>query len=213
MWGSTLGPKEVSEYAKGIEKISFKGWKAKLNRPLDWLVVSDHTDFYGFYQRMKDGDPFITDEPLGTRYYNLLKEGKNRQVTDEIIKAFGKGELPWDPSIPEALAPGWKETVEAAEAANDPGNFTAFIAYEWTSNPKGDNLHRVVIYRDDADKTADILPFTTGGANGSVDPEDLWAALEAYEQKTGGQVLAIPHNGNWSSGLMFPKPLLRVKYH
>ena len=205
LWGSSLGPKEAYEYAKGAEVTSFKGWKAKLKRPLDWLVVSDHSDFYGFYQRMATGDPFIVGEPLGAHYYDLMKKGENRQVADEIIKAFGKGELPWDPSIPEALSPGWKETVEAAEAANDPGNFTAFIAYEWTSNPEGDNLHRVVIYRDGADKTADVLPFTTGGASGSVDPEDLWTALEAYEKNTGGKVLAIPHNGNWSSGLMFAK--------
>jgi hypothetical protein len=211
MWGTSLGPKEASEYARGAEFTSFKGWKAKLLRPMDWIVISDHSDFYGFYQRMVDGDPFIVNEPLGKRYYDLLKEGKNRQVADEIIKAYGKGELPWDVSIPEMLSPGWKETVEAAEEVNDPGNFTAFIAYEWTSNPAGDNLHRVVIYRDNADKTADILPFTTGGAIGSVDPEDLWSALEAYEQKTGGKVLAIPHNGNWSSGLMFPETTFTTK--
>jgi hypothetical protein len=203
LWGNTLGPEDTYRYVRGEEVTSFKGWKVKLQRPLDWLVIADHSDFYGFYQRMAAGDPYVTDEPLGAYYYDLMQKGENRRVTDEFVKAFGKGELPWDPSIEEALRPGWKETVEAAEAANDPGDFTAFIAYEWTSNPDGDNLHRVVIYRDDADKTADVLPFTTSGEHGSVDPEDLWTTLQAYEKKTGGQVMAIPHNGNWSSGLMF----------
>ncbi len=78
MWGSSLGPKEASEYAKGAEFTSFKGWKAKLLRPMDWVVISDHSDFYGFYQRMVDGDPFIVNEPLGKRYYDLLKEGKKQ---------------------------------------------------------------------------------------------------------------------------------------
>lgn len=93
MWGTTLGPKEASLYAKGEEFTSNKGWTAKLIRPLDWVVISDHSDFYGFYQRMVDGDDFIVKEPLGKRYYDLLKEGKNRQVTDEIIKEIGRAHV------------------------------------------------------------------------------------------------------------------------
>jgi hypothetical protein len=211
LWGSTLGPEDTYRFGLGEEMTSFKGWKVKLTRPLDWMVISDHSDVWGFYQRIKDGDAYVLAEPEGVRWHNLLKEGKTRQVTDEIIKAFGDETLPWDVSDPKMIAPGWKQEVEAAEKFNDPGKFTAFIAYEWTSNPKGDNLHRVVIYRDNADKTSDILPFTSTGTSGSQDPEDLWKVLAAYEQKTGGQVLAIPHNGNWSSGLMFAETTFATK--
>jgi hypothetical protein len=98
------------------------------------------------------------------------------------------------------LGPGWEETIAAAEKFNEPGKFTAFIAYEWTSLPGGNNVHRVVIYRDNGDKAEQTLPFTS---TESQDPEDLWKALEIYEKTTGGKVLAIPHNGNWSNGLMF----------
>jgi len=211
MWGNTLGAEDTYRFGLGEEVTSYKGWKVKLTRALDWMVISDHSDVWGFFQRIKDGDPYILAEPEGVRWNKMIKEGNTRQVTDEIIKAFGNGTLPWDVSLPEALAPGWKDTVAAAEKFNDPGHFTAFIAYEWTSNPGGDNLHRVVIYRDNADKTIDILPFTSTGSAGKQDPEELWKVLAAYEQKTGGKVLAIPHNGNWSSGLMFAETRFATK--
>ena len=108
--------------------------------------------------------------------------------------------MPWKLDDPKMLAPGWEQTIAAAEKYNDPGKFTAFIAYEWSSAPGGDNLHRVVIFRDNADKASQILPLTMSEA---VDPEELWKSLQAYEDKTGGRVLAIAHNGNWSSGRMF----------
>ena len=96
-------------------------------------------------------------------------------------------------------------TVDAAEKYNEPGKFTAFIGYEWTSQvPPGNNLHRVVIYRDGGDKAGQVEPFTTYPPAGSTTPEDLWKVLQAYETKTGGQVLAIAHNGNLSNGMMFP---------
>ncbi len=94
----------------------------------------------------------------------------------------------------------WQATVDAAEKYNEPGKFTAFIGYEWTSLIKGNNLHRVVIYRDGADKAVQRLPYTMLQ---SPDPEKLWEELAAYEEQTGGQVLAIPHNGNLSNGMMF----------
>ena len=104
-----------------------------------------------------------------------------------------------------AYAAAWKLTVDAAEKYNEPGKFTAFIGYEWTSQvPPGNNLHRVVIYRDGGDKARQVEPFTTYPPAGSTTPEDLWKVLQAYEDKTGGQVLAIAHNGNLSNGRMFP---------
>ena len=87
-----------------------------------------------------------------------------------------------------------------ADQYNSPGEFTAFIGYEWTSQPGGNNLHRVVVFRDDQSTVDAVLPFS---AFDSVNVEDLWDYLAAYEKDTGGQVLAIPHNGNLSSGKMF----------
>ena len=102
-----------------------------------------------------------------------------------------------------AYKSAWQETIAAAEEYNEPGRFTAFIGYEWTSNTGGNNLHRNVVFRDNADKASQVEPFTVYPP-GSDNPVDLWKWMEAYEQKTGGSVLAIAHNGNLSNGLMFP---------
>ena len=90
-----------------------------------------------------------------------------------------------------------------------PHKFTAFIGYEWTSLVHGNNMHRVVIYRDGGDKGGQLVPFTTIAPLGSTNPRDLWRWLEDYEAKTGGDVLAIAHNGNLANGIMFP---LKAQY-
>jgi hypothetical protein len=99
----------------------------------------------------------------------------------------------------------WDDTINAAEEANDPGHFTAFIGYEWTSLVKGNNLHRVVMYRDGDDRARLMEPYTMTPPLGSPNPVDLWKWMGAYEKKTMGQVLAIAHNGNMSNGIMFPE--------
>ena len=98
----------------------------------------------------------------------------------------------------------WQETIKAAEEANEPGRFTAFIGYEWTSNTGGNDLHRNVIFRDNADRASQVEPYTTMKPLGSDNPVDLWKWMAVYEAKTGGRVLAIAHNGNLSNGQMFP---------
>tara|TARA_R110001599_G_scaffold353879_1_gene601892 strand:+ start:34739 stop:35245 length:507 start_codon:yes stop_codon:yes gene_type:complete len=94
--------------------------------------------------------------------------------------------------------------AQAAKDYNDPGRFTALIGFEWTSLVKGNNLHRVVLMRDDADKAIVIEPYTTAPPLGSPNPRDLWKWMENWEVETGGELLAIPHNGNLSNGWMFP---------
>ena len=120
----------------------------------------------------------------------------------ELIAAQSTKKLPpliMDPKFAKAV---WDKNIAIQEKYNEPGRFTAFIAYEWTSNAGGgDNLHRNVIYRDGKSKAEQVLPMTTFQ---SENPEDLWKWMAAWEQKTGGKLLAIPHNGNLSNGRMFP---------
>jgi hypothetical protein len=98
------------------------------------------------------------------------------------------------------LRNAWTKIMDLADQYNDPGEFTAFIGYEWTSQPGGNNLHRVVVFRGDKASVDPVLPFSNFD---SENVEDLWDYMAAYEKDTGGQVLAIPHNGNLSSGMMF----------
>ena len=102
----------------------------------------------------------------------------------------------------------WELSVAAAEKYNEPGVFTALIGYEWSSQPGGDNLHRIVLFRDDSDRTLQVEPLT---AWDHPDPETLWQYLADYQQKTGGQVLDMPHNMNLSGGLMFSDKTLAGK--
>jgi hypothetical protein len=164
----------------------------------------------GFFPDLFAGAPQILADPTGKRWYEMIQAGGEQAVGAalEIIDMASRG------TVPQALvyAPGsaayrsaWEATIEAAERHNEPGRFTAFIGYEWTSlAPPGNNLHRVVIYRDGGDKAIQTEPFTMLPPAGSVHPEDLWTVLQAYEDRTGGRLLAIAHNGNLSNGMMFP---------
>jgi len=209
-FGGRLGPEEAYQFAKGQEVVSSTGLPVRLSRPLDFLVVADHSDNMGFFPLLLSGNPKFLADPTGRRWYDLIQQGGQAavQVAIEVIQNFSQG------SFPEALwsAPGttayrdtWEEIIDAAETHNAPGQFTAFIGYEWTSNTKGNNLHRVVIYRDGKNKASMMEPYTTLEPAGSDNPVDLWKWLQAYEDKTGGRILAIAHNGNLSNGIMFPR--------
>ena len=199
-FGNRIGMDEAYRFALGQEVTSSTGLKAKLSRPLDFLVVADHSDGMGIFPGLMAEEEFIMKTPEGKRWKKLLDEGKTTECAIDMITNFGQGTLSFKTNDAEMMRPVWEKVVEAAEKYNDPGNFTAFIGYEWTSLIKGNNLHRVVIYRDNGDKTIDHLPYTL---EDSSDPEDLWKNMTVYEKNTGGQVLAIPHNGNLSNGLMF----------
>jgi hypothetical protein len=181
----------------------------KLGRPLDFLVVADHSDNMGFFPRLFAGDPELLADPTGRRWYEMIQAGgqKGVEAAVEIIVAFSRNEfppalasLPGDPAYRSA----WEDAIDAAEQYNEPGEFTAFIGYEWTSNTGGNNLHRVVIYRDGGDRAQMVEPFTTLPPLGSDNPRDLWKWMRSYQEKTGGRLLAIGHNGNLSNGIMFP---------
>ena len=209
-FGARLGPKDAYRFARGEEVTSSTGLQVKLSRPLDFLVVADHSDNMGFFPKLLEGDPTYLADPTGKRWYEMIQKGGQDavQVAVEVITNFTSGTFPEAlASVPgtEAYRSAWEETIEAAEEFNDPGSFTAFIGYEWTSTTKGFNLHRVVVYRDDATKASMMEPYTTIAPIGSDNPVDLWKWLQSYEDKTGGDILAIGHNGNLSNGIMFPR--------
>jgi hypothetical protein len=206
-FGCRLQPEDAYRFARGEEVVSSTGIPVKLSRPLDWLVVSDHSDNMGFFTDLLAGAPHILADPKGKDYYNRIQAGDGVGVAYEIISLFADQEFPESLIYKPDSAPfksTWERTVEAADDYNDPGRFTTFIGYEWTSLIKGNNMHRVVIYRDGADRALQMVPYTTTPPEGSPDPRDLWQWLTTYEEKTGGDVLAIAHNGNLSNGIMFP---------
>ena len=206
-FGNRLGLDAAYRFARGETVESTSAGPVKLSRPLDFLVVADHSDNMGFFPDMLSGAPHILSDPTGKDWYNRVKAGDGVGVALELIGLFSQGEFPealvYTPDSKPYKA-AWQRTVEAAEKFNDPGKFTAFIGYEWTSLVKGNNLHRVVVYRDNGDKGGSMVPYTTMEPFGSTTPRDLWTWLESYEKTTGGDVLAIAHNGNLANGIMFP---------
>jgi hypothetical protein len=208
-FGARLGPEDAYRFARGEELRSSTGLQVKLSQPLDFLVVADHSDNMGFFPRLYAGDSEMLADPTGKKWYEMVQAGGEQGVAAavEIIEAFSQGTFPAAlASLPgsPAYRSAWEDTINAADKYNDPGRFTAFIGYEWTSNTDGNNLHRVVIYRDSADKASVMEPYTTLKPLGSDNPRDLWKWMSQYEDKTGGQLLAIAHNGNLSNGIMFP---------
>jgi len=208
-FGARLTPEDAYRFARGEELTSSTNLKVKLDRPLDFLVVADHSDNMGFFPRLYAGDPEMLSDPTGKKWYDMIQAGGQEGVkaATEIIIAFSQGTFPKKlESLPgsPAYRSAWEETILAAEKYNDPGRFTAFIGYEWTSNTNGNNLHRVVIYRDSARKAEQVEPYTTLKPLGSDNPRDLWNWMQGYEDKTNGRLLAIAHNGNLSNGIMFP---------
>lgn len=206
-FGARLTPRDAYVFAKGNEVKSSSGQPVKLSRPLDFLVVADHSDGMGFFPLLIGGSPEILADPQGKRWYEMIRSGEGAAAAMDIIQSFGKG------TISKAIVPlpgsrayqsAWDETIKAAEEANEPGRFTAFIGYEWTSNTAGNNLHRNVIFRDNATKASMTVPYTTVQPLGSDNPVELWKWMAGFEEKTGGNVLAIAHNGNLSNGRMFP---------
>ncbi|MDF0673606.1 MAG: DUF3604 domain-containing protein [Nitrospira sp.] len=205
-FGARLTPRDAYRFARGEELVSNTGQPVKLSRPLDWLVVSDHSDGFGFFPQLMSGDPELLATPQGRKWYDQIRSGHGAEAAIDIIVSFGKGQLPKGFPLPgtRAYRSAWQEVIKAAEAYNDPGRFTAFIGYEWTSNTGGNNLHRNVIFRENGAKAGLVEPFTTLKPLGSDNPVDLWKWMAATEDKTGSEVLAIAHNGNVSNGRMFP---------
>ncbi|MFT4759820.1 MAG: hypothetical protein ACI9XO_002561 [Paraglaciecola sp.] len=204
-FGARLTPDDALRFAKG-QMVESEGLEMKLERPLDFLVVADHAEGLGLINEIMKENPLLMKDDLLKKWSKELQAGgeKASGVGQELINTFAAGKLPKVLTdrvvMKNVIGKIWSDYLKTTEQHNEPGKFTAFAGYEWSALPQGNNLHRIVIYRDGMEQTIQTLPFSSVQSN---DPEDLWKALQRYEDKTGGKVLAIPHNGNVSNGLMF----------
>ena len=224
----TADPDVAFRWAKGLPVIHpYNRTRVRIGTPLDFLVVSDHAEFMGgikdvYYDGVQAEDPGPIDRLL---YW--FGEWRIRSAIDDGTGAdFFRDQLPvgdkppveaaatWQDDIGTDLPPGaevsrrnaWQRFAETADRHNEPGEFTALIGWEWSSNPGGANLHRVVVSDADAGRASQFIPF---GSTDSPYPEDLWAFLDRTGEQTGTRFLAIPHNSNISKGLMFSEDTLR----
>jgi hypothetical protein len=211
LFGNRLPPRDAYRFARGEEVISSTGQAVRLSRPLDWLVVADHSDGMGMVGDLALGKPELLAFEQSARWIKGLEAGGDEavQAALDLIGNFSQGTI--EPELLALYSPGsklyknlWERVIDDAEAFNDPGRFTALIGFEWTSLIKGNNMHRVVIMRDGPTRARQVVPFTMTAPQGSPDPRDLWKYLSNYEAKTDGEILAIAHNGNLSNGIMFP---------
>jgi hypothetical protein len=197
-FGARLGPDTAYQFARGETVRSNTNQLVKLSRPLDFLVVSDHAEFTGVGATLQTDPERLSASPVAQRWKHLLDTGQRREVLmDQYAVSLGQLTLEHDATFIDDM---WRQISELADSYNEPGQFTALIGYEWTALPNGNNLHRNVIFRDDAARVSQVRPFSSID---SPDPEDLWRFLAAYEAQTNGRVMAIPHNANISNGVMF----------
>ena len=204
--GGILSPEDAYRFARGDEVTSAHGQRVRLSRPLDFLVVSDHSDAMGAMDEIVNGNQDLMRNPTLRDWNQRINAGGQSAVDAmiEVIYSFtGVSGVPLPEEVldPDFVGSVWSRYLETAEQYNDPGRFTALIGYEWTSTENGNNLHRNVLYRDGADLARRMNPYTTAE---SFNPEDLWRWMATYEETTGGRVLAVAHNGNLSNGTMFP---------
>ena len=195
-----VGQEDAYRFARGEEIKTTHGLRAKLSRPLDFLVIADHAEMYGLMPQLLSGDPEVLSTEIGKKWYTSLTSGNNDKIfatAMEIVGSLSGDEPPIKSD--QAVRNAWQAYTALADKYNDPGVFTTLIGYEWTAIG-GYNLHRNVIFRGDSSVANRTLPFSQYD---SKNPEDLWRHLAAVEKETGGQVLAIPHNGNLSNGRMF----------
>ncbi len=199
--GTALNIHDAFRVARGEKIISNTGQPVQLIRPLDFLAITEHAEMLGLATAIRTSDPRLLADDWGSRTHSLFnsgQEGRMAAFADIIDIGTVQGR---DPTAGLGLDGDiWLDIVETVDEYNDPGTFTTLAGFEWTFTPQGDNLHRVVIFRDGEERTSQTRPFTF--FEGS-DPELLWNYLSGYEASTGGSVIAVPHNANMSNGLMF----------
>lgn len=215
--GARLTPDDAYRFARGEMISGNNGKPIKLIRPLDFLMVSDHAENLGVLSRLAAYDSTVPDTEDGRRWAKVLNEipTLEQMYKAKTLDSFNEmrsgrysatGARHADYGLDEKFKQlVWDEVVASAERHNEPGRFTAFIGYEWSATSrvpggKSNMVHRNVLFEGGADQAQRVLPYSRFD---SSDPEDLWSYLENYEARTGGRVLAIPHNTNLSGGKMF----------
>ncbi len=198
--GTSLTAADVYRAARGETVTSNTGQPFRLVRPLDFLVLTDHAEAMGLAPMVRESNPVLLSSKRGREVWEAFNAGR-----EQAMKAFGglladvsAGIDPF--SDIDMSGSIWPEFVKLADTYNQPGVFTAMTGFEWTSQPNGNNLHRIVVFADGADKTSRVRPFSMFD---SQDPAKLWDYMEKYEASTGGRVFAHVHNGNLSNGLAF----------
>ena len=202
-FGVTLDVEDAYRFARGEQVVATHGQAVRLSRPLDFLVVSDHSDALGILDQLMSGNLSLLEHAELRSLYDKLKAGGNTRIEAvmEVLLPVLEGDYSGPLLDQKLMRSVWERYVETADRYNEPGRFTALIGYEWTPTRGGDKLHRNVLYRDGAKLARQLMPFT---ATESINPQDLWAWMQRYEDATGGRVLALAHNGNLSNGQMFP---------
>ncbi len=200
---TTLGPEEAYRYASGNPVLHpVTQARMRIERPRDFLVVADHSDYLGLQKYMQIDDPRLTATEKGQRLQQMARDdpasvfrlifGNNPEFTLADLTAI---------YAPIAKQP-WLEEIAAAERHNEPGVFTAVAGWEWSSHAESINLHRVVFSPSSPDVLQAFFPYSNLD---SVRPEDLWAWLDRTERELGAEFVAIPHNSNMSIGHMFDR--------
>jgi hypothetical protein len=192
-------PADAYKYFQGQPIKHPLGYDVKIDTPLDWAGVTDHSEYAGVVQLANEPGSAVSKIPQAQPL--ILKAKSIEEMTRVALYAINT--LVAGPPVKALMDPAisgsvWKRNVDLAQQANQPGKFTAFCSYEWTSMPSNMNLHRNVFFKDCAK-----VPVTPFSALDSVDPSDLWTWMDG-QRKAGNELLAISHNANLSDGRMFP---------
>jgi hypothetical protein len=197
-------PDTAYRYARGLPVLHpVTREKIRIERPLDFLVVADHAEMLSLQLSLEEGDADVLATESGRRL-QAAQNANRRAVFAEVgtINTGGGKDLLRDLTSDRIRANAWRQQAQAADRHNQPGRFTAFIGWEWSSMPNWSNLHRVVFTTADATTAGRFIPFSSYQ---SQRPEDLWAWLETTSKATGARFVAIPHNSNMSNGAMFDR--------
>ena len=190
------GPEEAYQYALGKPIKHPAGYTVQLKRPLDFQAVTDHSEYMGTVRLANDPKSDLSKLPIAEKLQ--VKSREDIQKVYLFLATSIITEPITELTSPEVAGSVWKRVVEIADKYNQPGKFTTFAAYEWSSTPDNRNLHRNILFKDT--KKVPSLPFT---AIDSDHPEELWKWMDG-QRKAGNEVLAISHNANLSDGVMFP---------
>ncbi|MGO9063365.1 MAG: DUF3604 domain-containing protein [Myxococcaceae bacterium] len=199
MGNRITGPDDALKYAQGQTIKHPMGYDIKIDTPMDFMGVTDHSEYVGvtkeantpgsYVSKLPQAKPLILQDPNSQAEVQKTFTYLVNLMAGAPVKAF---------MSPEVAGSIWRKNVKIADENNHPGKFTAFCSYEWTSMPDNRNLHRNVFFKDCAK-----VPEMPYSALDSTHPEDLWKWMDA-QRKAGNELLAISHNANLSDGWMYP---------